>query len=139
MKAIKTTLGQTGTGLYLIALIFGTLAGCGLIALLMCIVSLCILVTGKLPHDSLKWIMVAVCCFSSFISGYITSRLTKSNGLIFGAISGTIIFIIILIAGLICSDGIFSILTFIKLISIVLCGGLGGIKGVNKKDRIHIK
>lgn len=139
MKAIKSTIAQTGPALYIKALILGTAVGCTVMALLMCMVSAVLLVSGKLPHNSVKWIMIVLSAVTAFISGYITSRVTKANGLVWGALSGVIFFIIILLAGLIDGDGNFTFITIIKFFVFVLFGALGGIKGVNKKERIHIK
>ncbi len=139
MKAIKSTLAQTGIALYIKALIFGIIAGCGVMMLLMCITSAGLLISGTLPHDALKWIVIVLCVISAFFSGYVTSRITKVNGLMWGALSGVIMFIIVLLSGLICGDGNFTYITLVKLFALALSGALGGIKGVNKKEKIHIK
>ncbi len=139
MKAIKTTLAQTGPALYIKALIFGLLAGCTAMTLLMCITSAGLLISGTLPHDALKWIMIVLSAIAAFISGYVTSRVTKVNGLMWGALSGVALFIIVLLAGLIYGDGSFTYITLVKLLILTFFGALGGIKGVNKKDKIHIK
>lgn len=139
MKAIKTTIAQSGISLYIKALIFGTLAGCTATASLLCVLSLGLIVTGALPHDYLSWIVIALCSLSAFLSGYVTARITKVKGLLCGAMSGLIMFIILLLAGLITGDGDFTYISLVKLFGLLLFGALGGIKGVNRKDKLHIK
>ena len=48
-------------------------------------------------------------------------------------------FIIQLVAGLINAETEISYITFIKLAVFLLLGSIGGIKAVNKKDKIRIK
>ncbi|MBQ8001072.1 MAG: TIGR04086 family membrane protein [Ruminococcus sp.] len=139
MKAIKSTLAQSGVALYIKALIFGLLAGCAGTAVLLCISTLVLLVMGTLPHNFIEWIIIGLCCISAFVCGYITARVTKANGLLWGAVSGVLMFIIVLLAGLISSDGNFTYMTILKFACLTVCGGLGGIKGVNRKEKLHIK
>ena len=73
------------------------------------------------------------------MSGYVSARVTKEKGLIIGSVSGIIMFIIVLLTGLIWRDGNFTYLTLVKLALFTLFGALGGVKAVNKKDRLHIK
>lgn len=139
MKAIKSTIAQSGTALYVKAVIFGITAGVLSLATLLCIGSTGILITGSIPHNYMSVISIALCSVSSLISGYVSARVTKEKGMVIGSTSGVIIFIILLLAGFIFGNGSFTYLTLVKLALFTLCGALGGIKAVNKKDRIHIK
>ncbi len=139
MKAIKSTIAQSGTALYIKAIIFGTLAGSMSLAVLLALGCVGLLITSSIPHDYLSIIAIALCAVSSFISGYISARITKEKGFFIGIISGIIMFVIVLLSGLIWGDGSFTFLTPLKLVLLMLFGALGGIKAVNKKDRIHIK
>ncbi len=139
MKAIKTTIGQTGPALYIKGLIIGTLVGGVVLTVLLCLCSLFLLISGTLPHEYLSIIGIGMYVLSAFVSGYITSRITKQNGLLCGALSGIIMFLIILLAGFISGDGKFTYLTLIRLAGLTLLGTVGGIKGVNRKEKLHIK
>lgn len=139
MKAIKTTLGKTGATLYLKALIIGTLSSAGITAILLMLISLMLKISGTLPYDLLVWITIAVSTVSTLIGGYITARVTKINGLLSGALCGIIMFTILMIAGLCLSEETLTYITLVKLIAFTISGGLGGIKGVNKKEKIRIK
>lgn len=139
MKAIKTTVAQSGPSLYIKALIFGTLSGALATALLLCIAAAVLLISGTLPQKYLVWIGIFFCALATLLSGYVTARITKANGMLSGALSGIIMFLILLVAGLTGSDETLTYLTLVKLIAFIICGALGGIKGVNKKEKIHIR
>lgn len=139
MKAIKSTIAQSGTALYIKAIIFGVIAGAITLAILLCLGSMGLLITGSIPHDYMSIISIILCGVSSFMSGYVSARVTKEKGLIIGSVSGIIMFIIVLLTGLIWRDGNFTYLTLVKLALFTLFGALGGVKAVNKKDRLHIK
>ncbi len=139
MKAIKTTIAQSGTALYIKALIFGTIAGCLCLTVLLCIGSAALLILGTLPHAYLSIISIMLCSVSTFISGFVSASITKQKGIVLGSSAALIIFVIVLLAGFIWGDGNFTYLTIIKLVLFLILGALGGIKAVNKKDRLHIK
>ncbi len=139
MKAIKTTIAQSGVSLYIKALIFGTITGCLSILLLMCILSLLLLITGVLPYDYLVWISLFISSIGVFISGYVSASITKEKGLFIGSLSGLIIFIIVFFSGMFISTETISFVTIIRLVVYMLIGALGGVKAVNKKDKLHIK
>lgn len=71
----------------------------------------------------------------AFISGYITARIIKSNGLFWGMIAGFVMFSVVFIAGLMISNGEISTLVLVKLTLMLLMGAIGGIAGVNKKSK----
>lgn len=83
--------------------------------------------------------MLVIDAISVFIGGYIASRINKSQGLVLGLINGGIVLLSILIGGFCYSTDTISILTLLKAVVILLASALGGIKGVNTKDKIHIK
>ena len=71
----------------------------------------------------------------AFISGYVTARIIKSNGLFWGMIAGFVMFSVVFIAGLMISNGEISTLVLVKLTLMLLMGAIGGIAGVNKKSK----
>lgn len=101
--------------------------------------SLTLKISGTLPYDLIVWITVAVSTISTFVGGYITARITKINGLLSGALCGIIMFVILTIAGLCMTEETLTYITLVKLVAFTISGGLGGIKGVNKKEKIRIK
>ena len=121
------------------AVIFGT--GCGMLitVILTCIFSIIILTSGLLPTDLTNYIMIAMLAIGAFFGGVITTRITKSAGLIAGLITGFAIFLLVTIIGLIKSNDSVTVFTLIKLIATLIFGGVGGIAGLRRKEKIHIK
>ena len=121
------------------AVFFSCLCGILVSIILLCIFSVIIMTTGLLPTNITNYITIAILSMGSFIGGYICAKITKSAALICGLLTGFAIFILIALCGLFYSNEAVTILTLIKLISTLLCGSLGGIVTLLKKERILIK
>ncbi|MEE1218713.1 MAG: TIGR04086 family membrane protein [Ruminococcus sp.] len=121
------------------ASIFGTICGILVSVILMCICAVVIVSAGLLPYDILNYIMLAVLGTGALFGGFITARITKSAGLIVGALTAIIIFILVTIIGMLKGTDSFSILTLFRLVTTIVLGSLGGVLGVNKREKLHIK
>ena len=121
------------------AVVFGSVCGLLVTVILLCIFSAVIMTSGLLPSEITNYITVGIVSLGAFAGGVITSRITKSAGLIVGLITGFFIFMLITVIGVIKSDDSFTVLTLIRLISLIIAGGIGGILRKRKKERIHIK
>jgi putative membrane protein (TIGR04086 family) len=121
------------------AVITATLCQILFAVVLMCLCSAVILTAGLLPEDILPYIMLAIIGFSSMLGGFIASRITKSAGLIVGAITGFVAVFIVSLLGIIKGTDQVTILTPLRLAITIICGAFGGAIGVNKKDKLHIK
>ena len=121
------------------AVILGGVSSTCIMAILMCITAVILTTSALLPYEYLAYIMLFIEAISVFFGGYIASRVNKSKGLILGLINGGIIFTPITLSGLISSGDTITYITLLKLVSIMLFSILGGIKGVNVKEKIHIK
>lgn len=104
----------------------------GLLALL----SLLFVKGGILPEDLTGLITVIIAGISSFIGAYMAIRISKSNGLIIGGITALILFVILIIAGMICANKTTAADTISKAAVMITSGCIGGIIGVNKKRRV---
>ena len=138
MKTIKTKLTQTGPALYIKSLILALSVGCLTLILLMLILTILLLISGTLPHNAIIWMDIGACGISVFAASFVCARTIKSKGLIWGCVTGIFMFLIQFIAGLTANTSDFSYITLIKLFVFMLLGCLGGIKGVNKKEKIRI-
>lgn len=138
MKTIKTSFNQNGISLYLKALIVGTIVGLLLIMLMLCLVTSLLLVSGTLPKEYLEWIMMGISAIACYFSGFTTARITKVNGMISGLLSGLIIMIIIFVGGLVFTTSGITYISIVKSILFMISGAIGGIKGVNKKEKLKI-
>ena len=121
------------------SVILGGVSSSCIMAILMCITAVILTTSALLPYEYLAYIMLFIEAISVFFGGYIASRVNKSKGLILGLINGGIIFTAITLSGLISSSDTITYITLLKLVSIMLFSILGGIKGVNVKEKIHIK
>lgn len=121
------------------AVLFGTVCGLLVTVILICILSAIVMTSGLLPTELTNYITLALLALGAFSGGFITSRITKSAGLVAGLITGFSIFILITITGLTKSDDPVSLLTLIRLVALLVAGGVGGIVGLKRKERIHIK
>lgn len=121
------------------AVLFGTVCGLLVTVILICILSAIVMTSGLLPTKLTNYITLALLALGAFSGGFITSRITKSAGLVVGLITGFAIFILITVIGLTKSDDPVSLLTLIRLVALLVAGGIGGIVGLKRKERIHIK
>ena len=69
---------------------------------------------------------------SSFLSGYIASRILKKNGLILGVCCGVSYYFILLLCTIIFNQSPLSMLSLIKFAVLCITAGLGGMIGVNQ-------
>ncbi len=125
--------------LLLKAALFGTVCGLLISVIITCIFTIVILTIGLFPTDITNYITVAILAIGAFFGGFITTKITKSAGLIAGLITGFSVFLLVTIFGLFKSNDSVTIITLIRLISNVVAGALGGILGLRKRERIHIK
>ncbi|MBR1731728.1 MAG: TIGR04086 family membrane protein [Ruminococcus sp.] len=120
------------------SLIFGVLCGIAAITILTLLLSFVLVISGEYPTDIINYISLAFLLVGGLVGGYIAARLNKGAGLIVGAFTGFIIFVIILLVGLSQSAGTITLFTLYKLLVLVIFAALGGILGVNKKNKIKI-
>lgn len=124
---------------YIKAIILGVVSSVCIACIIMCIMAAILTFSSLLPYEYLAYIMILILCVSVFFGGYIASRISKSKGLILGLINGIIVFSAIALSGVFVSESTITYITLIKFIAITICSMLGGIKGVNKKEKIHIR
>ena len=110
-----------------------------MISVLLCVVTVILLVSSLLPYEYLAYIMLVVDAIGALFGGYVAARINKRQGLLLGALNGAIVFVALIIAGFCVSNDTLTIITLLKAIIIVLCSAFGGVRGVNVKDKLHIK
>ncbi len=121
------------------ALILGVVSSVVMISVLMCIVATVLLLSSQLPYEYLEYLMIFVDAVSVFFGGYIAARVNRSQGLIIGLACGAIVLLSIIISGFISGPQTITLITLLKALVIIIFSALGGIKGVNTKEKIHIK
>lgn len=121
------------------ALIIGSVVSVSIICVLLCILTAVFLGVSMLPYEYLSYMMLIIDAIAVFIGSYISARINKSNGLLIGLLNGAVVFIAILISGFCVKPETLSIITLLKAVIILVFSSLGGIKGVNTKEKIHIR
>ncbi len=106
--------------------------------LLLCVICAVINFASAIPYSLLPYIMLIADAVGGFFGAYVCAAMSKSRGLILGLICGFAVFVIMFIASLSTGETI-GLITLLRFIVLIVFGALGGIKGVNKKERLHIK
>ena len=121
------------------AVAIGVLCSVVLAVLLACLFSMMLNMMSGIPYDIIDYVMVAIEGFSVLIGAYIACVIAKSKGLIIGALCGAISLLIVFAVGMSMAKNNIGLLTVIRSAVMLLCGVIGGIMGVNRKDKVRIK
>ncbi len=121
------------------AIIWGTLFGATICAILLALLSIALNQIGLLPTQYISVMIIVTLALCGICGGYLGARIYRAKGLLLGMIIGIILFLIITISGLIGSKTTISIFTLYKAIALIVGGAIGGVIGVNKMDKIKIK
>ena len=121
------------------AVVIGVSAALATVLLLLCVISGVMLMLPTIPKAALPYVMLAADAVGVLIGGYIAAAISGSKGLVMGLICGIIVFLIQLAIGLLTVNAEIGVMTFARFGTAAVCGMLGGIKGVNRKEKLHIK
>lgn len=121
------------------ASVFGVIIGCLVTMIVTLIAAVVFLKSGKMPDELLGYITLAFLGIGSLAGGYVCARIYKMSGILCGTTVGVAVFIMTLIVGMTNYAGNIGIMLLLKFITIMLTSIIGGILGVNKKDKIRIK
>ena len=120
-------------------IIAGSIVGIITIIALFLLLSVVIMQLDTYPHQIINYLILGILGISGLFAGYIAGLINKISGLIYGGITGLAIFVLVFIAGLLSVGNGITLFTLLKLLVLVISSALGGILGVNKKDKLHIK
>lgn len=90
---------------------------------------------GDMPTGLNDFLIILSLCVGGFLSGYINSRQQRKKGLIYGVMTGGAAAVLLLICSLGCENASLGLMTITKVLLLVAMGGVGGICGVNKKQK----
>lgn len=121
------------------AVAVGVFSSLILTALLTCLFGFMLNMMPSVPYGIIDYVMIGIEGFSVFIGAYIACVIAKSKGLIIGALCGAISLLIVFACGLSMVKNDIGILTIIRVVVMLLCGVIGGIAGVNRKEKVRIK
>lgn len=118
------------------ALLAGTLTGLLICSLLMFLLTFILVKIQKLPTDAIYILLQIIGALSAFIGAYVTVRIYKVYGLLFGLTTGFAIFFVVFVVGVATCVETPSVLSLTKLVAMLCAGSLGGVLSVNKKKSI---
>lgn len=138
MKAVKINMSENSTSTTVKALLIGSVINVLMIVIMTVILSLFLVVSGNLFENIAGYLMLVPLAVGGYFGGYTAARINKSNGLMLGTISGVIVFLIMLIVSFCSSDATVTYMLILKAIAVILPAAIGGVKGVNKKEKLKI-
>ena len=138
MKAVKINMSENSTSKSAKALIIGSILNMLLIIITTTIISLLMVISGNLFESAADYIMLASFAIGGYFGGYTAARINKANGLLLGVLSGIVVFIIMLILGFSMDTADITYMLLLKALAILLPSAIGGVKGVNKKEKLKI-
>lgn len=138
MKAVKINMSENSSSKTVKALIIGSVLNALTVIIATVIASLFLVVSGNLFENAAKFIMLVPLIFGGYVGGYVGARINKSNGLLIGTLSGVIILIIMLVIGFAKGNADITYMLLLKVLAILLTAAIGGVKGVNKKEKLKI-
>ena len=106
-----------------------------LIVLVIILIFAYILTKTDLPDSVISVVTAAALCIGAYAGGYIGAKKNRRNGLIVGVLCGAFIFIVLFIFSLIFASSAEGLSGGAKLFLVMLCGSVGGIVGVNSKNK----
>ncbi len=104
-----------------------------LVSALLLLIAAVLMTVIDWPDSAVSPVSVAALGIGALSAGWIAARRTGKNGLVLGSVSGLVILLITLIAGLLSFGTVQSGFALFKLAVSVLCGAIGGVLGVGGK------
>jgi len=131
---LKTGRGESALSKWLRPVLIGATAG------VLCCIGVLLLfallmAVRDIPQPAVTPMAVIAAAVGSFFGGFVSARAAGSRGLVFGAATGALIFLLIVIAGFSFLHDIRGWYALIKLLVVVISSTLGGIYGVNFRRR----
>lgn len=127
---------NTETQTIIKSILLGCITGIVVCNAMLSLLSILFVKIGSIPLEYLPLITTFIGAVGAFTAGYFTVKIYKKRGMLIGALSGFILFLIVLITGTAkgIDNDIVSIL--IKLAVFTVLGSIGGIIRVNKKTKV---
>lgn len=137
MKAVKINMNERSQSKAVKALAVGVLAQFAVVGLITVALSLLITVVGSLFADTANFLMLVPIAIGSYTGGFICARINKTNGLLLGGLTALCLLLVIVAVG-IGTDKSITYMLLIKAFICLLSGAFGGVKGVNKKEKLKM-
>lgn len=106
----------------------GALGCMGLLMLMALIIQ-----SVDVPRSAVLPLSIAAAAGGAFIAGLVSAAMAGRRGLLVGVVCGLVLFLLILAAGIARYADVSGGAAAVKLAVLVLCGGIGGVLGVNMR------
>ena len=106
-------------------------------ALLFALTAMIIAKIAFLPENFVVLITIVIPCIAVLISGYAASSRIRQNGMFVGFILAAAHSVVLISTSFTMWQTTFSAVGILKIVAILLSGTIGGIMGVNKKDKVR--
>ena len=103
--------------------------------LVMLLIMAAVMAAVDVPKVAVTPLAIVVGAVGAFISGLVGARIAEEKGWLFGASCGLLLYIMVLIAGFALLKDVRGASLAAKLATMVICGAIGGIIGVNTRKR----
>lgn len=134
MKKAPVVPGKFGDSYRAVAI--SCLVGIAIIAVIL-FLSAIVISSVDFPQRGIDPLAIAAMVVGSLASGFLCGRLTKSGGILYGLLCGTIIFFVCLACELAFIGGELGVLAVYKFAICAISAMIGGILGVNKRRKPH--
>ena len=104
---------------------------CALVLLLMAV----LMTARNIPQFAVDPMAGVALIAGGLVAGFCCARMLRENGMMYGALSGAVFTVIVVLAGLAIKDNGFGLAAILKIVIIMLASMLGGVLGVNGKKR----
>lgn len=112
--------------------IFSSLAG--FVIIFVCILFFAFIITKIDATEKVISMMTGFAlCVGAYAGGFISAKKRRRNGLFMGVICGLFMFLVILVIGSFFLKTVAGLSPSLKFTLTLICGGIGGIVGVNSK------
>lgn len=123
---------KTPLSLYLRPLLWGVATGVVVATVLLFLCALPVY-KASLPAGTVTPLAVTAAALGSFAGGLAAGLSARQSGLLMGAVCGTLLYLILLIAGLARGGGVAPGYAALKWAVMTVCSAAGGVLGVNRR------
>ena len=106
-----------------------------LVCAVVLLIAAAIMTTGILPLGAVTPVALAAAAISAFVGGFVAARFSRERGLLYGAAVGLLLFLLITGVGIAVLQELRGAMMLLKAVLTIGVGALGGILGVNVKNR----
>ena len=138
MKAVKIKMKDNGSSKAVKAVIISVIVNAVTTAFCMLVLCFFMTLSGALFENVLKFLTLIPLAVGGYVGGFCAGRINKQKGMLLGTVSGIIICVTLIIISFCIQNTNITYMLILKAIAIILFSEIGGIKGINKKEKFRV-